>query len=85
MPVASARPGVDFPMQHNMFYAYDTQWLTLVSGRTSQQTLFGDSGFWSAQFQRWYEAHAPFNELDSRIGNPSPVFQSWVAHPAQDA
>lgn len=84
-PVSSARPGVDFPMQHNMFYAYDTQWLTLVSGRTSQQTLFGDSGFWSAQFQRWYEAHAPFNELDGRIGNPSPVFQSWVAHPAQDA
>lgn len=85
VPVSSPKAGVDFPMQHNLFYAYDTQWLTLTSGRASQQAIFGDSGFWSAQFRRWYEAHAPFNELDRYIGNPSPIFQSWLAHPMQDA
>jgi putative CocE/NonD family hydrolase len=85
VPVASPKPGVDYPMQHNMFYSYDTQWLTLVSGHASQENIFGDSSFWSAQFKRWYEAHAPFRELDRYIGNPSPHFQTWVSHPAQDA
>ena len=64
MPVASPEPGVDFPMRNNIFYPYDMQWLTLVSGHAAQEKIFGDSGFWSAQFRRWYEAHAPFNELD---------------------
>lgn len=85
VPVASPKPGVDYPMQHNMFYSYDTQWLTFVSGHTSQESIFGDSSFWSAQFRHWYEAHAPFAELDRYIGNPSPIFQTWIAHPAQDA
>jgi putative CocE/NonD family hydrolase len=84
VPVASPKPGVDYPMQHNMFYSYDTQWLTLVSGHASQENIFGDESFWSAQFRRWYEAHAPFKELDSYIGNPSPIFQTWIAHPMQD-
>jgi putative CocE/NonD family hydrolase len=72
-------------MQHNMFYSYDTQWLALVSGHASQENIFGDSSFWSAQFRRWYDAHAPFKELDSYVGNPSPIFQSWVSHPTLDA
>ncbi|GAA0708106.1 CocE/NonD family hydrolase [Dokdonella soli] len=85
VPVASPKPGVDYPMQHNMFYSYDTQWLTLVSGRAAQESIFGDMDFWGAQFRRWYEAHAPFKELDRYIGNPSPIFQTWVSHPMQDA
>ncbi len=85
VPVASPKPGVDYPMSHNMFYSYDTQWLTFVSGRTAQEAIFGDSAFWSAQFRCWYEAHAPFRELDSYIGNPSPIFQTWISHPMQDA
>lgn len=85
VPVASPKPGVDYPMAHNMFYSYDTQWLTLVSGRTSQEAIFGDSAFWSSQFKRWYEANAPFKELDQYVGNPSPHFQTWISHPAQDA
>ena len=85
VPVASPKPGIDYPMQHNMFYAYDTQWLTLVSGRASQEGIFGDMGFWGAQFRRWYDAHAPFKELDRYVGNPSPIFQTWISHPTLDA
>jgi putative CocE/NonD family hydrolase len=85
VPVASPKPGVDYPMQHNMFYSYDVQWLTLVSGHASQENIFGDMEFWGAQYRRWYEAHAPFKELDRYIGNPSSIFQTWIAHPMQDA
>ncbi|HEY6895412.1 MAG TPA: CocE/NonD family hydrolase [Rhodanobacteraceae bacterium] len=85
VPVASPMPGVDYPMRNNIFYPYDMTWLTHVSGHTSQEKIFGDSSFWSAQFRRWYEAHAPFAELDQWIGNPSPIFHAWIEHPAQDA
>lgn len=85
VPASSPKVGVDFPFAHNMFYSYGTQWLTLVTGRTSQQAIFGDGGFWSAQYRHWYESHAPFNQLDRYVGNPSPIFQSWVSHPSQDA
>ena len=36
VPVASPYAGVDFPMQYNIFYPYDMQWLTLTSGHASQ-------------------------------------------------
>jgi putative CocE/NonD family hydrolase len=85
VPVASPMPGVDYPMRNNIFYPYDMTWLTLVSGKAAQDKIFGDSGFWSSQFRRWYEAHAPFAELDKWLGNPSPIFHSWIEHPAQDA
>lgn len=85
VPVASPKPGIDYPMAHNMFYSYDTQWLTLVSGRAAQDKIFGDAAFWVGQFRRWYEAHAPFKQLDSYIGNPSAHFQTWISHPMPDA
>ena len=85
VPVASPKPGVDYPMRNNIFYPYDMQWLTLVSGHTGQEKIFGDTNFWSAQFRRRYEAHTPFNELDRDLGNPAPAFHTWIEHPAQDA
>ncbi|OOG48487.1 CocE/NonD family hydrolase [Rhodanobacter sp. C01] len=84
IPVASPRPGVDFPFVQNVYYSYDTQWLTLTSGHTSQENIFDDQAFWSAQFGKWYKAQRPFKELDTIVGNPSPIFQTWLAHPQPD-
>ncbi|WP_199098176.1 CocE/NonD family hydrolase [Dyella sp. ASV21] len=85
VPVASPRPGVDFPFTSNIYYAYDMQWLTLTSGKTAQDAIFGDATFWSRQFARLSDAHRPFKELDAVVGNPSPIFQEWLAHPEQGA
>ena len=84
VPVASPKPGVDFPMRSNMFYSYDMRWLTLVSGRAAQDDVFGDDAFWKSMFRRWYLSHAPFSTLDTVVGNPSPIFQTWLAHPTLD-
>ncbi|MGO1071222.1 CocE/NonD family hydrolase [Lysobacter sp. CA199] len=85
IPVASVGPGIDFPILNNIPYTYNMQWLTFVSGHASQDRIFADGAFWAEQYRRWYEAHAPFKELDSYIGNPSPTFQGWLGHPEQDA
>jgi putative CocE/NonD family hydrolase len=85
VPVASAHLGTDFPFPNNVGQSYDIQWLTFTSGRTVQGALFGDSDFWRAKFLEAYKKHLPFKDLDTFIGNPSPSFQRWIAHPTYDS
>jgi uncharacterized protein len=85
VPVASVYPGLDFPMRNNISYPYIMQWLTLVSGRAGQDTIFDDSSFWIATDRQWFESGTPFVQLDRLVGNPSAIFQEWVAHPYPDA
>jgi len=85
VPVAAPFAGVDFPLQDGMFFPYDVQWLTYVAGNTGQGAIFGDAAYWASVFRRLYLEHRPFRELDQVAGIPSPIFQSWLAHPAPDA
>jgi hypothetical protein len=85
VPAASPFAGVDFPRDNNISYPYDVQWLTLTSGHAGQEKIFGDDAFWTAKFKDLYLNHRAFKEIDALIGNPSPVFQTWLAHPMMDA
>lgn len=81
VPVASPFFGVDFPIRSNIASPYWIQWLSLVSGRTSQDRVFGDALLWRETFKRWFESGTAFKHLDASVWNPSPVFQEWAAHP----
>lgn len=85
VPVASPFAGVDFPRRNNIAYPYDMQWLLLTAGRTGQEKIFGDDAFWIAKFKQLYTQYLAFKTLDTLVGAPSPIFQTWVAHPAIDA
>jgi hypothetical protein len=85
VPAAAAHPGVDFPFQYNIFGPYDMQWLTFTSGVTSNANLFGSSSYWGGKAREMYMAHAAFQNYDKLVGNPSAVFQKWIAHPVPDA
>ncbi len=85
VPVASDQEGVDWPMRNNVSYPYLIQWLTLTSGRASQDEIFGDEAFWATRYREWFESGRPFRELDRIVGNPSPLFQEWVDHLEQGA
>ncbi|NOT94290.1 CocE/NonD family hydrolase [Ferruginibacter sp.] len=84
VPVASAKPGVDFPIQDNVNYPYVIQWLTNTSGKTANDRLFDDKQYWQKKFGERYQKDLAFRSLDSIAGNPSEIFQSWLAHPAYD-
>ena len=87
VPVASPKPGVDFPPQAGggIHSFYDIMWITLVSGRAAQDAIFvDDSGFWSAKAREWFAGMRPFKELDVVVGNPSALFRNWAAHPIGD-
>lgn len=83
VPAAAAQAGVDFPMRNNIKYPYEVQWLTLVSGRASQDKLFGNKDFWNAKNREWFESGRPLRELDQIVGNPSRIFQEWLSYPEQ--
>lgn len=85
VPAAAAHPGVDFPFQYNIFGPYDMQWLTFTSGVTSNANLFGSSSYWGTKAREMYMSHTAFRNYDRLVGNPSPVFQKWMAHPTPDA
>jgi putative CocE/NonD family hydrolase len=85
VPAAAAYPGVDFPMWRNISYPYLMQWLTYTSGVTPNVNLFRESSFWIAKFTERYLSQRPFREMDEIAGNPSATFQTWIAHPKQDA
>ncbi len=84
VPVASVKPGIDFPMQHNVSYSYVTQWLTYTSGKTGNGLLFNDQPFWTSKFAERFQKDVAFKSLDTIVGNPNTTFQKWVTHPMYD-
>jgi uncharacterized protein len=85
VPAAAPRLAVDFPARNNIFQPYLVQWLTYTSGSAAQTRIFSDGAFWSSLFRRWHESGKPFRDIDTISGNPSPIFQEWLAHPEPDA
>ena len=85
VPAASAHAAVDFPFYKNVFFAYEMQWLTFISGVTGNANLFGEEAFWIEKFRELYLNHRPFKELDQVVGNFSNHFQKLLQHPTPDA
>jgi len=86
VPAAAPYMGVDSPMFSNIHDPNDTaQWLTQVSGRTSQRRIYDDTAFWAGQLGPWYESGRPFAELDSMMGDQSATFHEWLSHPQVDS
>jgi uncharacterized protein len=85
VPTAAAMPSVDIPFWKNIWDPFDMQWITLTSGVTANKKLFAESPFWIQKYRELYMEHRAFKELDTIIGNPSAIFQEWLAHPYPDA
>lgn len=85
VPAAAAMPSVDTPLADNIWSLDELQWFTLVTGRAFQGNLYGDEAFWNERYLRHSQAHLPYAQFDSFMGNPSPDFQEQLAHPHQDA
>jgi putative CocE/NonD family hydrolase len=84
VPIASAFPGVDYPMNFNIPYPYTIQWSTFTSGLTGNGRTFGDSAFWNRKYRSYHTSGMAFADLDELIGNTSSSFDEWLRHPTQD-
>ena len=84
VPAAAAHAGVDFPGFKNIFFPYEVTWQTLVSGKTPNMNLFADHDFWQEKLYELYISNQPFRTFDTIAGNPLPIFQALLDHPALD-
>ncbi|MFC2164132.1 CocE/NonD family hydrolase [Acidobacteriota bacterium] len=84
IPAASAHPGIDFPQPHNIFYSYFARYLALISGKTANFNLFGDTRFWNGKYYKLYKEHMPFSKLAEISGSNEKLFKRYIAHPSFD-
>jgi putative CocE/NonD family hydrolase len=85
-PVAAVCPGIDFPMQRNIWSPFIVRWLSLTTiGRRVNQTLFGDEQYWRDIALQHVQRGAAYRTLDrTAAGQKIPVFQEWLDHPEID-
>ena len=85
MTSGSVAPGIDVPMQGNIFQNFMYPWpFYTTNNDTLDDATYGDQARWDALYHRWYAAGSPYRDMDALDGTPNPVFRRWLAHPAYD-
>jgi len=79
VPCVSAAPGIDVPMENNIFYNFSYKWISYV---TENNYLYHtDYQRWNKLQNTWFKSGAPYNKVDSIDGTPNPLFHEWIIHP----
>ncbi|MCB0688573.1 MAG: CocE/NonD family hydrolase [Saprospiraceae bacterium] len=81
----SAAPGIDVPMENNIFLNFPYSWIPYV---TNNKFLDNDTYFdrdkWTNLEENWFRSGRPYCKMDSIEGLKNIVFQEWIRHPAYD-
>ncbi|MCK8498492.1 CocE/NonD family hydrolase [Myxococcus fulvus] len=86
MPSVPVAPGIDVPMQGNVFQGFFYRWpryVTLDKGLADAD--YFDGARWDTLHERWYTSGEPYRALERLDGRPNPFFQRWLEHPTYDA
>lgn len=83
---ASNAPGIDTPMQGNVFQTFIYAWpFYTTNNKTLDDATYNDQARWDRMTREWYLSGRPYRELPLIDGQPNPVFSEWLRHPAYDA
>ncbi|GLQ88783.1 CocE/NonD family hydrolase [Dyella flagellata] len=86
MPSAPVAPGIDVPMEGNVFWNFIYPWpFFTLDGKFNDQTTYGDAKRWRQLDQSWYASGRAYRDLDKIDGTPNPTFDEWISHPAYDS
>ena len=85
VPSVSAAPGIDVPMENNVFHNFPYKWIPFV---TKNKFLDNSANFdrnrWNNLQSSWFNSGAAYNKMDSIDGYPNRLFQEWISHPTYD-
>ena len=86
MPSVTFAPGIDFPMDGNVFmnYAYPWPFYTMNSKALDNAT-YNDRTRWDRLNRIWYESGRTYRDLARIDGTPNPIFNRWLDHPSYDS
>ena len=86
MTSGSAAPGIDVPMQGNIFQSFMYPWpFYTTNNKTLDDATYENQKRWDTLYQNWYKAGSAYREMDTIDGTPNPVFRRWLEHPSYDA
>ncbi|MFT3668749.1 MAG: CocE/NonD family hydrolase [Pseudoxanthomonas sp.] len=82
---ASAAPGIDIPMEGNVFLNFMYPWpLYTASSRWLDDARYGDSARWATLDREAYASGRAYRERPALDGSANPIFAEWLRHPAYD-
>jgi hypothetical protein len=83
---APAAPGIDVPMEGNIFQNFLYPWpFYTTNDRWLDNATYNDNARWQRLNRTWYTSGRAYRDLEQIDGTPNPVFAEWLAHPAVDA
>lgn len=82
VPCVSAAPGIDVPMENNIFHNFSYKWISYV---TENDYLYNtDYQRWENLQNTWFETGLPYSKMDSIDSTPNRLFHEWISHPSYD-
>ncbi len=86
MAGAAASPGVDVPMEGNVFWNFVYPWpLYTTDSNVNDDSVYNDSQRWRKLDHDWYVSGRAYRDLAKIDGTPNPVFEKWLSHPSYDS
>jgi putative CocE/NonD family hydrolase len=86
MPSVTVAPGIDVPMDGNLFLTFTYQWIFYTTNvKTLDDETYNDRPRWGRLNREWYVSGRPYRELDKIDGTPNPIFDRWLEHPSYDS
>jgi putative CocE/NonD family hydrolase len=83
---APVAPGVDVPMEGNIFWNFVYPWpFYTTSNKSLNDEIYNDRPRWAKLDHDWYTSGRPYRDLDRIEGTPNPIFDRWTSHPTYDA
>jgi len=86
MPSVTAAPGIDVPMEGNVFQTFVYYWpFYTTTNKTLDDGPYNDRGRWWKMERAWYVSGTAYRGMDKIDGTPNPFFDRWLDHPGYDA
>jgi len=76
VPQVAVMPGFDSPMENNVPYGNILGW--------ANDNIYKNKPYDRGLVFEWFTKGSSFESLDSLGGQPNPIFQNWLKHPAYD-
>jgi len=86
MPSVPNAPGIDTPMEANVFQSFSYEWpFYVLSSKWLDASSEGDPTHWTDLQNKWYVSGTSYRSIDKIDGRPNPIWDRWLDHPSYDA
>jgi putative CocE/NonD family hydrolase len=85
IPSVSIAPGIDYPMENNVFFNFPYKWIPYVTtNKYLDHAANFDRDRWVNLEKTWFESGKAYAKMDSIEGVSRPLFHEWISHPSYD-